>query len=136
MFRFETMTHEWTAVRTARPSRNYDQVVAFYRDHVGLELIASFVDHSSYDGTIFSLGAKALQLEITHHESGQPIPHPSEEDLLVLYFEDAITRDVVASRLRSGGHQAVALANPFWGADSLGYRDPDGWTLVLTLRGA
>lgn len=124
---------EWIRARIARPSELYDEVVSFYRDLVGLSVVGSFADHDGYDGTIFGLTDRRFQLEVPRHSSGLPLPRPIEDDLLVLYFASAGDREEVEARLRDLGYEPVVLANPFWEPDSVSFRDPDGWIVVLTL---
>ena len=120
------------AARFARPARRYEEVVAFYRDLVGLPVIASFGGHEGYTGTIFGLPDSRSQLEIISHSSGEPIPSPTEEDMLVLYFASESTRAPVMERFADAGHVPVPLTNPYWTEHgAVGYVDPDGWRLVL-----
>lgn len=127
------MTFTFGAARIARPTRRYDDVVKFYRDLVGLPVLGEFADHAAYSGTIFGKPDRRFQLELTRHSSGEPLPHPTHEDLLVLYFATIGDRSRLEARLRDAGTPSVELANPFWTSDSVAFRDPDDWTLVLTL---
>jgi hypothetical protein len=42
-------------VRIARPTDRLDEVVAFYRDGLGLTEIGSFESHAGYDGVMLGL---------------------------------------------------------------------------------
>ncbi|MFW5692189.1 MAG: VOC family protein, partial [Chloroflexota bacterium] len=44
-----------TRVRVARPTDQLAAVVAFYRDGLGLPVIAHFDDHAGYDGVILGM---------------------------------------------------------------------------------
>ncbi|MDX1690955.1 MAG: VOC family protein [Acidimicrobiia bacterium] len=119
------------AARTARPARHYDEVVAWYRDLVGLPVIGEF-GGGEFDGTIFGLPDERFQLELLRHRSGEPAPQPTEEDLLVLYLADETGRAAIEERLEAAGEEPVPLANGYWaGIGAVGYRDPDGWILVI-----
>jgi catechol 2,3-dioxygenase-like lactoylglutathione lyase family enzyme len=59
-------------VRVERPSRNFEAVVSFYRDVVGLPVLASFEDHGGYSGVVFGLTDASRQLELVFHEEHQP----------------------------------------------------------------
>jgi len=52
-------------MRIARPTGKFECVVAFYRDGLGLPIIYSYLDDADYDGVIFGLPGRALNLEIT-----------------------------------------------------------------------
>lgn len=120
--------------RFARPCRDYDGTVAFYSDLVGLEVIGSFTDHEGYDGTIFGLPDTRFQFELTRHTSGEPLPRPTEEDLLIVYFRSEAHRSTVLERMSLAGLKPVALANPYWArVRAIGYTDPDGWRVVLAV---
>jgi uncharacterized glyoxalase superfamily protein PhnB len=56
-----------------------------------------------------------------------------KDNLLVLYFNDAVAVDAVVERLTAAGHPSVEPENPYWTTteDSVTVRDPDGWRVVL-----
>jgi YycE-like N-terminal domain len=95
-------------LRIARHTDRLDEVVAFYRDGIGLRELGGFRDHAGYDGTFLEVPGTGAHLELTSGgEHGAPPPHP--ESLLVLYLgDDAAVREV-AARL---GSEPVAPANP------------------------
>jgi ribosomal protein S18 acetylase RimI-like enzyme len=116
-----------SALRVARHTERLDEIVAFYRDGLGLEEVGGFRDHDGYDGVFLELPGTAAHLEFTAGgDEGAPAPHP--ESLLVLYMgDDAAVAEVVA-RL---GAQPVAAANPYWTAHGVTLGDPDGFRVVL-----
>jgi catechol 2,3-dioxygenase-like lactoylglutathione lyase family enzyme len=121
-----------TQVRIARPTDRLDDVVAFYRDGLGLAEIGSFRGHAGYDGVMLGLPGVGYHLEFTRHENGSPGAAPSKENLLVLYLPEP---GAVAAQLESHGHMSVEAENPYWQAHSITFEDPDGWRVVL-VRGA
>lgn len=122
------------AARFARPCRDYENVVAFYAELLGLPVIGSFTDQDGYDGTIFGLPDTRFQLELTRQASGEPLPTPTEEDFLVIYFPTEAHRSPVLERLRGTGLEPVALTNPYWAQlAAIAYVDPDGWQVILAL---
>ena len=120
------------AARVARPARDYEAVVAFYRDLLGLPVIASFAAHDGYAGTVFGLPDRRYQLEVTQHVDGGPVPAPTTEDLLVIYYADEPSRAAVEQRLEDSDVAPAVLENPYWAkVGGRGYVDPDGWLVVL-----
>lgn len=114
-------------VRVARHTRRFDEVVAFYRDGVGLPEIGRFRDHEGYDGAFLEIPGTGAHLELTSGGlHGVPEPHP--ESLLVLYVGDANTMRDIAARLRTA---PVPSANPYWARHALTFLDPDGFRVVL-----
>jgi catechol 2,3-dioxygenase-like lactoylglutathione lyase family enzyme len=117
-------------LRIARHTDQLDEVVAFYRDRVGLPEVGHFHDHDGYDGVFLDLPGTGAHLEFTsgggHHA---PDPHP--ESLLVLYFDDEAELDATAARL---ARSQVSPANPYWEENARAYADPDGFQILLTLN--
>jgi hypothetical protein len=97
-------------LRIARHTDRLDEVVAFYRDGLGLAEIGGFRDHDGYDGVFLEVPGTGAHLEFTSGgEHRAPEPHP--ESLLVLYLGDDAQVRAVADRLRI---EPVAPANPYW----------------------
>jgi GNAT superfamily N-acetyltransferase len=116
-----------SALRVARHTERLDQIVAFYRDGLGLEEIGGFRDHDGYDGVFLGLPGTCAHLEFTAG-GGARAPVPHSESLLVLYMgDDGAVAEVVA-RL---GAQPVAAVNPYWTAHGVTLEDPDGFRVVL-----
>jgi len=118
-------------VRIARPTDRLDDVIRFYRDGLGLPIIASFQGHVGYDGVMIGLPDRAYHLEFTRHAAGSPCPAPTRDNLLVFYIPDRAALDRVAARLGSMGYPAVTPENPYWTGQSVTVEDPDGWRVVL-----
>ncbi len=119
-------------VRVARPTDRLTEVVAFYRDTLGLPELARFTDHAGYDGVILGMPSVGYQLEFTAHIGGGPCPAPSDDNLLVLYFDARASLDAVCRRCRDAGIDPVAASNPYWThLDAVTFEDPDGWRVVL-----
>jgi hypothetical protein len=119
-------------VRIARPTDRLDEVVAFYRDGIGLTELFRFEGHAGYDGVMLGLPDRSYHLEFTHHVDGSPCPAPTRDNLLVFYVPDRAALDAVVARLSDRGHHPVEAENPFWtehGATTV--EDPDGWRVVF-----
>jgi len=71
-----------TQVRIARPTDRLEEVVAFYRDGLGLPELTRFKDHAGYDGVMLGLPGSDYHLEFTSHADGSPCPAPSIDNLL------------------------------------------------------
>jgi catechol 2,3-dioxygenase-like lactoylglutathione lyase family enzyme len=114
-------------LRVARHTERLRQVVAFYRDGIGLPEIGGFRDHHGYDGVFLAVPGTGAHLELTAGGGhGAPAPHP--ESLLVLYLGDDAAVAAVAARL---GVAPVPAANPYWADHGLTFEDPDGFRVVL-----
>src|SRR6476469_7792699 len=117
-------------LRVARHTERLDEVVAFYRDGLGLTETGGFRDDDGYDGVFLAIPGSGAHLELTAGGGhGAPAPHP--ESLLVLYLGDDAAIRAAAARL---GADPVAPANPYWAEHGLTFQDPDGFRVVLVAR--
>ena len=114
-------------LRVARHTERLDDLVAFYRDGIGLEEIGGFRDHDGYDGVFLAVPGTDAHLELTAGGGhGAPVPHP--ESLLVFYLGDAQAVAAVMDRLAVA---PVDPANPYWEEHAVTVEDPDGFQVVL-----
>ena len=132
------MTHSWPghldvgAVRFARPTAHYDDVVVFYRDVLGLPVLAQWRGHAGYDGIVLGLPGTPVHMELLQHGDPPRIPEPHPENQLVLYLRGPEAVTVAARRLAGHGHSPVPAANPYWTErGAVLFEDPDGWQVVL-----
>ncbi|QBD81410.1 VOC family protein [Ktedonosporobacter rubrisoli] len=132
------LSEQWPAelpvsrVRVARPTDRLDEVVAFYRDGVGLSVIGSFEGHAGYTGVLLGLPGIHYHLEFTHHENGSDCQAPSKDNLLVFYLHDRTAIERVAGRLGKMGYPSVPPENPYWSEhQAVTIEDPDGWRVVF-----
>src|SRR6188472_2252394 len=113
-------------LRVARHTERLDELVAFYRDGVGLTEVGGFRDHAGYDGVFLAVPGTGTHLELTSG-GGHPVPASHPESLLVLYLGDEEAVGAVAARLGD----PVRPANPYWAEHGLTFEDPDGFRVVL-----
>ncbi|MFW0795014.1 VOC family protein [Gordonia sp. CPCC 205515] len=114
----------------ARPTANFDAVVHFYGDDLGLPILAHWLNHDGYDGVVFGLPDARVQMELLRH--GDRIPEPHPENQLVLYLGTPEAVRSATRRLVDRGHRPVPAANPYWTAHrAVCFEDPDGWVVVL-----
>jgi catechol 2,3-dioxygenase-like lactoylglutathione lyase family enzyme len=114
-------------LRVARHTENLDDLVAFYRDGIGLRELGGFRDHDGYDGVFLAIPGTNAHLELTAGGNhGAPTPHP--ESLLVLYVGDEQAVRAILMRL---GVAPVEPANPYWAEHAVTIEDPDRFRVVL-----
>lgn len=118
-------------LRIARPTDKLDEVVAFYRDGLGLSILGSFTGHAGYDGVFLGLPGRDLHLEFVRSPENEPCRAPTRDNLLVLYIPDPEHLKRLEARLEARGDRPVEPANPYWRGRALTYEDPDGWRVVL-----
>jgi catechol 2,3-dioxygenase-like lactoylglutathione lyase family enzyme len=114
-------------VRIARHTDRLEEVVAFYRDLIGLNQTGGFQDHEGYDGAFLEIPGTQAELEFTTGgEHPAPFPHP--ESVLVFYFESPREVEAIVQRI---GQPQVVPANPFWQEYATAFADPDGYQVLL-----
>jgi catechol 2,3-dioxygenase-like lactoylglutathione lyase family enzyme len=124
-----------STLRVARPTDNLPEVIKFYRDGLGLEVLASFSDHNDFDGVILGRKGFPYHLEFTHkhgHKVGQA---PSQDNLLVFYVPDKAEWMNAVERMRKHGYEPVKSYNPWWDDGGRTFADIDGYRVVLYNKG-
>jgi catechol 2,3-dioxygenase-like lactoylglutathione lyase family enzyme len=118
-------------LRIARPSDDLDALLPFYRDGLGLLLLARFEDHDGFDGVMLGRDRAPYHFEFTRprgHKAGRA---PTADNLLVFYLPDPIEWAVAVQRMRDAGFDPVPAFNPYWDRQGLTFEDPDGYRMVL-----
>jgi catechol 2,3-dioxygenase-like lactoylglutathione lyase family enzyme len=117
-------------VRLARPTRDLERTVAFYR-LLELPVLASFEDHDGYSGVVLGLPDASRQLELVLRDG--EVPSPTSEDQLVLYLGSAAQVARHAERIRAEGFEPTVASNPYWARNgAVCFVDPDGYWLILS----
>ena len=118
-------------LRVARPTDNLPEIIKFYRDGLGLDVIDSFEDHQGFDGVMLGHAGLAYHLEFTHHRGHRVGKAPSRENLLVFYLLDEEEWSRTIDRMNSLGYDAVKSYNPYWDLRGKTFEDADGYRVVL-----
>jgi catechol 2,3-dioxygenase-like lactoylglutathione lyase family enzyme len=118
-------------IRIAHPTSDLARITAMYREGLGLEVIATFVDHAGFDGVILGTVGSGYHIEFTHCRKSPVLPSPSVEDLLVFYLPNQKEWQQLCETVLSVGFKQVSSFNPYW--DNLGrtFEDFDGYRIVL-----
>ena len=122
-------------LRVARPTNmgQLEDVVAFYRDGLGFEVLSRFggADHHGFSGVMLGHCGAPYHLEFTAHPD-HTVPRASTQDnLLVFYIPDAAAWRLAADRILALGHNPTPSFNPYWGEHGVTFEDPDGYRVVL-----
>lgn len=132
------MTNTWPAhlavgaVRFVRPTARFDETLAFYRDDLGLPVLAEWRGKEGYDGVVLGLPDAPVHLEIVQHGDPPAVPPPHPDHQVVLYLRGPAARDAAVARLTERGHRPVTADNPYWPErGGVLFADPDGWLVVL-----
>ncbi len=118
-------------LRVARPTDHLADVVRFYRDGLGLEVLGQFEDHDGFDGVMLGHRGDAYHLEFTSKRGHLVGRAPTEDNLLVFYLPDAEEWQQSVERMRSSGYVHVPSFNSYWNRHGRTFEDPDGYRVVL-----
>lgn len=118
-------------LRVARATDQLAEVVRFYRDGLGFEVLGSFEGHEGFDGVMLGHRGAGYHLEFTHHRGEQWKRAPTPENLLVFYLPDREEWVTAVERMKKHGHTPVPAANPYWDRNGVTFQDPDGYRVVI-----
>lgn len=120
-----------STVRIARPSDDLDALLPFYRDGLGLEVLAQFENHDGFDGVMLGRKGAPYHFEFTR-KRGHPVGRaPTEDNLTIFYLPDLKDWTAAIERMQSAGFNAVEAFNPYWDRKGRTFEDPDGYRIVL-----
>jgi catechol 2,3-dioxygenase-like lactoylglutathione lyase family enzyme len=118
-------------LRVARSTDNLIEVVRFYRDGLGFEVLYEFREHDGFDGVMLGHKGAAYHLEFTRKRGHRAGRAPTEDNLLVFYLPDGAEWHRAVQRLENLGHKPVKAFNPYWDKQGKTFEDPDGYRVVL-----
>lgn len=118
-------------LRIARPTDKLAEVVRFYRDGLGFEVLYEFSAHEDFDGVMLGRRGSAYHLEFTSKRGHSADSAPTEDNLLVFYLPDHAEWKEAVERLENFGCRSVKSFNPYWDKHGKTFEDPDGYRVVL-----
>jgi len=115
-------------VSIVRHTKNYEAMVAFYRDGLGMNITEAW-DESNNRGTLLTLGGKAESTVIEVIELGDEATPGVKPVNIVLSIEVDDTDAWHNELVRRGIPIARRLEDAPWGHRSFGIDDPDGFRI-------
>ena len=122
-------------LRIARPVHALERTAAMYCQGLGLREIGRFEDHEGFDGIMLGAAGAGYHFEFTHCRAHPVRPHPTAEDLVVLYLPDPAEWSAACARMLDAGFREVESFNPYWQRQGRTFEDPDGYRTVLQNAG-
>lgn len=116
--------------RIARHTDNFEPILRFYMDIIGLSLLGKFVNHNNYDGIFIGKENTGWHLEFTKSEH-QAVHKFDDDDLLVFYPENLPEFNAIIDRFEKRNISNIKPKNPYWEHAGITYRDPDGHGVVI-----
>ena len=118
-------------LRVARPTDRLNEVVKFYTDGLGLQIIHRFENHEDFDGVMIGIPGEPYHFEFTHHRGHSVGLAPTQDNLTVFYIPDQQEWQKIVDRMKLSGYQPVKSYNPYWDRRGVTFEDPDGYRVVL-----
>jgi len=118
-------------LRVARPTDHLAAISAMYAQGLGLSVLARFLDHDGFDGTILGTRGDPYHIEFTTRPGQFVGRAPTEEHLLVFYVPDRAEWDARCASMLAAGFRGVSSANPYWEIRGQTFEDLDGYRVVL-----
>ena len=112
-------------VSIVRHTKNYESMVVFYRDRLGMSISQDWDDPGNR-GTLLSFGGKASDTVIEVLELGEEAVPGVKPVNVVLSIEVSAVDEWHDKLIASGVTIARGLENAPWGHRSFGIDDPDG----------
>lgn len=118
-------------LRVARPTDHLDQVVHFYTEGLGLQILYRFENHEGFDGVMVGMPGEAYHFEFTHQRGHAVGRVPTQDNLIVFYISNRLEWQQAIERMNAIGYEPVKSYNPYWDINGVTFEDPDGYRVVL-----
>ncbi len=118
-------------LRIARATNDLAEIIKFYRDGLGFEVVSSFADHDGFDGVMLGHHDLPYHLEFTSQRGHQIADAPNKENLLVFYLPDRNEWQGVVDRMLAHGYEPTKSYNSYWDVKGKTFEDADGYRVVL-----
>jgi catechol 2,3-dioxygenase-like lactoylglutathione lyase family enzyme len=118
-------------LRVARPTDHLDQVVRFYTEGLGLQILSHFENHEGFDGVMVGIPGESYHFEFTHHQGHTVGYAPTQDNLIVFYLPNQLEWQQSVERMKAIGYKPIKSYNPYWDRSGVTFEDPDGYRVVL-----
>jgi catechol 2,3-dioxygenase-like lactoylglutathione lyase family enzyme len=118
-------------IRIARPTDKLDEVIRFYTDGLGFEILDRFENHQGFNGIMVGMPGEPYHFEFTHQQGHLVGCAPTQDNLIVFYLPNRQEWQCAVDRLKSIGSEQIKSYNPYWDDNGLTFEDPDGYRIVL-----
>jgi catechol 2,3-dioxygenase-like lactoylglutathione lyase family enzyme len=120
-----------TKLRIVRPTDHMAEIIRFYRDGLGLEILDSFEDRDGLDAVFLGKPGTFYHLAFTHYRGHPAGRAPTQDNLLVFYLPEEEAWQQAVERMHAHGYEPVKSYNPYWDVRGETFEDPDGFRVVL-----
>ncbi len=117
--------------RVARPTDQLDQVVRFYTNGLGLQILYQFENHDGFDDVMVGILGEPYHFEFTHHQGHLVGRAPTQDNLIVFHLPDQQEWRCAVDQMKVTGYEPLKSYNPYWDKSGVTFEDPDGYRVVL-----
>ena len=117
--------------RSARHTNSLEEIINFYTEIIGFDVIGEFKDHDGYDGVFLGIHGMSWHLEFT--KSTDVTTHSFDpDDLLVFYPSTANEYEFIMNAIASNSIERHIPKNPYWQKNGVLIHDPDGYGILIS----
>jgi hypothetical protein len=117
--------------RLARHTNKLKEIVNFYVNIIGLDILGEFKNHSGYDGVF--VGRNNLDWHLEFTQSNDLVKHKfDEDDILVFYPNTQIEYNKIMNALTNHNIIKIKAKNPYWQVNGITIKDPDEHNVIIS----
>lgn len=117
--------------RLARHTNRLEEIIDFYTNALGFNILGDFQAHDGYDGVFIGLPDGNWHLEFT--STNEPVNHHfDEDDLLVFYPKTIDDYEQILTSLKNNEVLEEVAKNPYWRENGKMFKDPDGLGIIIS----
>lgn len=118
-------------LRIARHTDSLKEVISFYTNIIGMQILGKFEDHNGYDGVFLGYPNADWHLEFTSNNKA-PQHSTDDDDLLVIYPDTLDEYMEILERFEKAGIPRKKATNPYWNDNGALFLDPDGFGVIIS----
>lgn len=121
-------------LRMVRHTSDLNHIKDFYEAILGFRLEIAFKTKGGYMGVIMRHGHSDWCLEFIVSQY-VPVHTTDEDDLIVLYYDSQSEYNKIIETFNHYRIREFAPLNPYWEDRGKLYKDPDGFRVMICLKG-
>lgn len=127
----ETSVLQGKNLRVARPTDQLDEVIRFYTEGLGLQILYRFENHEGFDGVMVGIPGEPYHFEFTYQQEHSVGRAPTQDHLIIFYLPNQQEWQSLIDRMKVTRYEPVKSYNPYWDKNGVTFEDPDGYRVVL-----
>lgn len=125
---------ETAQITLSRPTNKFSEVISFYKDGMGMQILGGFDNRNGFDGLYLGFPESHYFLEVTTNKNKESITLNEKSDYLVFYVSDLNKLSLMELKLNVLGYFSIKVSDTYWANKGVVFEDPDGWKIVLVVK--